>query len=236
MHEKRSRSMSGNSKGLAGLTALVTSGPTFEPIDPVRYIGNRSSGKQGFAIAAELARQGASVTVVTGPTTEPPPADCCVVRVETAQQLLDSCKAVGAVDIAVCVAAVADYRVDHAADRKIRKEDTGAVTLHLIQNPDTLKWVGWEMTPRPKLVVGFAGETEKVLERATAKRVSKGCDWILGNDVSPAAGAFGAEDNTIIFVSEAGPETWPRMSKVEIARKLVDRAAAHCNSLETQPV
>lgn len=214
------------SKPLTGMTALLTSGPTFEPIDPVRYIGNRSSGKQGFAIAEALAAQGASVTVVSGPCALPDPQGCRVVRVETAREMLEACQAAGAVDIAVCVAAVADYHVSDVAGSKIRKEDSRAPIINLVENPDILKWIAQVSQPRPRIVVGFAGETEKVLERALNKRINKSCDFIIGNNVSPEAGTFGSENNQVWFIDDDGPQEWPKMSKREVSERLVTRIIA----------
>lgn len=210
---------------LSGLSALVTSGPTYEPIDPVRFIGNRSSGKQGFAVAEALAAEGASVLVVSGPCSLPDPAGCRTIRIQSAREMLDACKAAIPADIAVCVAAVADYHVAEVSDVKIRKEDNEAPVLTLIENPDILKWIGQSSEPRPRIVVGFAGETERVLERAQQKRLRKGCDFIVGNDVSTGTEAFGGDYNQMFFVGENGVEDWPRLSKREIAERIVDRIA-----------
>ena len=222
---------------LQGRRALVTSGPTHEPIDPVRYIANRSSGKQGHAIAAALARLGAATTLVTGPTREPDPAGVTVVRIETARQMLDACLAALPADVAVCAAAVADWRVAAEAGQKLKKEGGGLPTLALTENPDILATLSTRENDRPTLVVGFAAETEKVVEHATAKRARKGCDWIVANDVSPATGTFGGDANTVHLITggpaEDGPveggavENWPRASKAEIGERLAARIAAH---------
>ena len=210
---------------LAGLSAVVTSGPTHEPIDPVRYIANRSSGKQGHAIAAALRRLGADVTLVSGPTAQPDPAGVRIVRVETAIQMRDACEAALPADIAVCAAAVADWRVD-AAGQKLKKTEGGAApTLAFAENPDILAGLSARQTDRPKLVVGFAAETENVIEYAERKRARKGCDWIVANDVSPDTGTFGGDRNTVTLVSAGEPESWPPMAKVEVAERLAERIA-----------
>jgi phosphopantothenoylcysteine decarboxylase / phosphopantothenate---cysteine ligase len=212
---------------LSGVRALVTSGPTHEPIDPVRYIANRSSGRQGHAIAAALARRGALTTLVSGPTAEADPAGVAVTRVETARDMLDACRAALPVDVAVCAAAVADWRPAEAAGNKLKKSKTRAPALALVENPDILASLAAAGNERPRLVVGFAAETENVIENAQAKRAKKGADWILANDVSPASGTFGGDSNTIHLVSAAGTEDWPRMTKLEVAERLADRIAAN---------
>ncbi len=210
---------------LGGRRALVTSGPTQEPIDPVRYIANRSSGRQGHAIAAALARLGADCLLVSGPTNEPDPPGVKVVRIETAREMLAACEAALPADIAVCAAAVADWRAD-AATSKLKKK-TGAVpTLKLVENPDILAALSKAGNRRPKLVIGFAAETENVVANAQAKRSKKGCDWILANDVSPASGVFGGESNTIHLVDDGGVEDWPAMSKRDVGDRLARRIAA----------
>jgi phosphopantothenoylcysteine decarboxylase/phosphopantothenate--cysteine ligase len=211
---------------LAGRRVLVTSGPTHEPIDPVRYIANRSSGKQGAAIAAEAARLGAQVTLVTGPSAVPDPPGVTVVRIETARQMLEAARAALPVDIAVFAAAVADWRVDGEAPEKIKKGARGAPRLELVENPDILRTIaGAAPSTRPSLVIGFAAETERVIEHAKAKRRAKGADWIVANDVSPGTGIMGGDRNTVHIVSAEGVESWPELDKAEVARRLVTRAA-----------
>lgn len=212
---------------LAGRRALVTSGPTHEPIDPVRYIANRSSGRQGHAIAAALARRGAATTLVTGPTQLDDPAGVSVIRIETAREMLAACEAALPADIAVCAAAVADWRADHAAAQKLKKEGSGPPTLTLAENPDILAALSNAGNNRPALVIGFAAETENIIEHARAKLARKGCDWILANDVAPASGTFGGADNTIHLVTADAVEEWPRMSKVDVAERLAGCIADH---------
>ena len=210
---------------LAGRSALVTSGPTHEPIDPVRYIANRSSGKQGHAIAGALARLGAATTLVTGPTALADPAGVTVTRVESARDMLAACQAALPVDIAVCAAAVADWRTDHTADQKMKRGDRAELSLTLQQNPDILAALSAAGNQRPALVVGFAAETERVVDHARAKRARKGCDWIVANDVSPATGTFGGDDNTVHLIAGEESETWPRMTKQDVADALAQRIA-----------
>jgi phosphopantothenoylcysteine decarboxylase/phosphopantothenate--cysteine ligase len=211
---------------LAGRHVLVTSGPTHEPIDPVRYIANRSSGAQGTAIAAALRDLGARVTFVTGPATVPAPQGVTVVRVETARQMLDAVQAALPADAAVMAAAVADWRVANAGAQKMKKDGSGrAPALEFAENPDILATVS-KGALRPALVVGFAAETETVVAHATAKRQRKGCDWIVANDVSPATGIMGGTENAVVLISEAGAESWPRMTKDAVARRLAERIAA----------
>jgi phosphopantothenoylcysteine decarboxylase / phosphopantothenate---cysteine ligase len=210
---------------LAGRHALVTSGPTWEAIDPVRYIGNRSSGKQGHAIAGALARLGARTTLVSGPTWEPDPPGVDMVRIESARQMYDACHAALPADVAICAAAVADWRVQADADKKIKKGAGGPPTLSLVENPDILASIGQAGNKRPKLVVGFAAETVNVVQYARDKLGRKGCDWILANDVSPGTGTFGGTENTIHLVSADAVEDWPRMSKAEVAERLAARIA-----------
>jgi phosphopantothenoylcysteine decarboxylase/phosphopantothenate--cysteine ligase len=216
----------GTSTGpLAGKRAIVTSGPTHEPIDPVRYIANRSSGKQGHAIAAALAALGAEVTLVTGPTREADPRGCTVVPIETAREMLDACTAALPADIAVCAAAVADWRVAEEGAQKLKKTGGGLPRLSLTENPDILSTLAGHPTQRPALVIGFAAETENVVEHATEKRLRKACDWILANDVSAATGTFGGDANTVHLIDAVGAEAWPAMSKHELGRKLAARIA-----------
>ena len=210
---------------LTGKHVLVTSGPTHEPIDPVRYIANRSSGAQGTALAAALRDLGATVTFVTGPATVPAPQGVKVVRVETALQMLMAVEAALPADAAVMAAAVADWRVANAGAQKMKKDGSGrAPALEFAENPDILATVS-KRKNRPRLVVGFAAETEKVVEHATAKRARKGCDWIVANDVSPATGIMGGTENAIVLISDGGAEVWPRMGKADVAQKLAVRIA-----------
>lgn len=211
---------------LAGKHVLVTSGPTHEPIDPVRYIANRSSGAQGTAIAAALRDLGARVTFVTGPATVPAPDGVAVVRVETAAEMLAAVEAALPADAAVMAAAVADWRVANAGVQKMKKDGSGrAPALEFAENPDILASVSQGQN-RPGLVVGFAAETETVVEHASAKRLRKGCDWIVANDVSPATGIMGGRENAVTLISDAGAEVWPRMAKDAVARRLAERIAA----------
>jgi phosphopantothenoylcysteine decarboxylase/phosphopantothenate--cysteine ligase len=216
----------GGAGPLAGRHALVTSGPTHEPIDPVRYIANRSSGRQGAAIAEALAARGARVTFVTGPATAPMPSGCSVVAVETAAEMLAAVEAALPADVAVFAAAVADWRAATPSGSKIKKPaGGGARTLDLAENPDILRHVAGLSTGRPHLVVGFAAETDDVVANATAKRLRKGCDWLVANDVSPASGIMGGSENAVTLITEDGAETWPRMSKRATAEALADRIA-----------
>ena len=212
-----------DSAPLSGRRALVTSGPTHEAIDPVRYIANRSSGKQGHAIAAALARRGAHTTLVAGPTNQPDPAGVNMIRVESAREMLAACEKALPADVAVCAAAVADWRVTTEATEKMKKSGTGVPALEMTENPDILATLSAAANTRPALVIGFAAETENVVEYAQAKRSKKGCDWILANDVSPGTDTFGGTDNTIHLVSADGIEDWPRMSKTDVAERLADR-------------
>jgi phosphopantothenoylcysteine decarboxylase/phosphopantothenate--cysteine ligase len=215
-----------DSAPLSGRRALVTSGPTHEAIDPVRYIANRSSGRQGHAIAAALARRGAITTLVTGPTHQPDPAGVKIIRVESAREMLAACEKALPADVAVCAAAVADWRMANEATGKLKKTGAGIPALEMIENPDILATLAAAANTRPRLVIGFAAETENVVDHAQAKRTKKGCDWILANDVSPETGTFGGADNTIHLVSADGVEDWPRMSKTDVAERLADRITA----------
>src|SRR5579871_6178859 len=217
---------------LAGKRVLVTSGPTHEPIDPVRYIANRSSGKQGHAIAAALAGLGAETVLVTGPTQEPAPAGVQLVSVETAREMLAACEAAWPVDVAVMAAAVADWRGESAAGQKLKKDGKGPPSLRLVENPDILATIAGRGNDRPALVIGFAAETDDLVANARAKRARKGCDWILANDVSPGTGTFGGDRNTIHLVDADGVEDWPVMTKAEVATRLARRIADH---LSTEP-
>ena len=213
---------------LAGRRAIVTSGPTHEAIDPVRYIANRSSGKQGHAIAATLAGMGAQTVLVTGPSDENDPPGVEIVRVESAREMYDACMAALPADIAVCAAAVADWRPAQADESKIKKQ-AGAPPprLEMVENPDILRALSAAGNQRPGLVIGFAAETDDVVENATAKRDRKGCDWIVANDVSPATGTFGGDSNMVILVAGTGVENWPTMRKTEVATCLAERIARH---------
>jgi len=211
---------------LVGRRALVTSGPTREPIDPVRFVANRSSGKQGHAIAGALARHGAATTLVSGPTEQPDPAGVTVVRVESAREMLDACRAALPVDVAVCAAAVCDWRIAQPSATKIKKTaGTDTPTLALIENPDILATLSTAAADRPSLVVGFAAETGRVVENGSEKRQRKGCDWIVANDVSPTTGTFGGDINTVHLISADGVDPWPAMSKDAVAERLVQRIA-----------
>ena len=210
---------------LKGRRIVVTSGPTHEPIDPVRYIANRSSGAQGTALAAALAALGAEVVFVTGPASHPPPDGVTVVRVETAAEMLSAVEAALPADAAVFAAAVADWRVDGAGPSKIKKGADGPPALHLSENPDILATVAQRAERRPALVVGFAAETDDVIAHATAKRRRKGCDWIVANDVSAASGVMGGTENAVTILDDRGAEEWPRMSKADVGRRLAARIA-----------
>ena len=223
-----------SSSALAGMHILITTGPTHEPIDPVRYLANRSSGKQGAAIASEAAALGARVTLVTGPTQVADPAGVDTVHIQSAREMLDAVRSALPADIAVFAAAVADWGVASAADQKIKKSPGGsAPKLDLVENPDILRTIAAAGARRPCLIIGFAAETENVIEHARKKRAAKGADWIVANDVSPGTGVLGGDENTVHLVTEMGVETWPRQSKGEVARKLVERAAAFLCSSKT---
>ena len=210
---------------LTGKRLLVTSGPTHEPIDSVRYIANRSSGAQGTAIAEALIALGAEVTFITGPADASPPNGVDLVQIETAQEMLNAVQNAMPVDGAVFAAAVADWRVSGASDRKIKKDNGKLPTLEFAENPDILASVAQMTKGRPSLVVGFAAETNDVLANATAKRIRKGCDWIVANDVSPETGIMGGTENAATLISENGSEEWPRMSKADTAKRLAARIA-----------
>ena len=212
---------------LRGKHVLVTSGPTHEPIDPVRYIANRSSGAQGTALAVALRDLGARVTFVTGPASVAPPDGVAVIQIETAAQMLEAVEKSLPADAAVMAAAVADWRVVNACDHKMKKDGSGkAVALEFAENPDILKMISTGSL-RPGLVVGFAAETDDVVAHATAKRLRKGCDWIVANDVSPATGIMGGAENAVTLITDAGAESWPRMAKSEVARRLAAKIAEH---------
>ncbi|MDU8909652.1 bifunctional phosphopantothenoylcysteine decarboxylase/phosphopantothenate--cysteine ligase CoaBC [Aestuariicoccus sp. MJ-SS9] len=210
---------------LRGRRVVLTSGPTHEPIDPVRYIANRSSGAQGTAIAAALRDLGAEVIFVTGPAEVPPPEGVEVVAVQSARQMRDAVLAALPADAGIFAAAVADWRVAHPSDSKLKKTKGGLPVLEFAENPDILAEVAQMGAGRPALVVGFAAETDDVIANATAKRQSKGCDWIVANDVSPATGIMGGAENAVTLISGDGAEDWPRMGKTEVARRLASRIA-----------
>lgn len=212
---------------LAGKRILVTSGPTHEPIDPVRYIANRSSGAQGTAVARALLDLGAQVVFVTGPAEVPPPDGAEVIPVETASEMLQAVTSALPVDAAIFAAAVADWRVSDVSGQKLKKSKDGLPQLSLAENPDILQQVAQMEIGRPELVIGFAAETQNVEENATAKRARKGCDWIVANDVSPATGIMGGAENAVTVIDALGAEPWPRMSKVDVACRLAGRIATH---------
>ena len=211
-------------KPLSGATAIVTSGPTHEPIDPVRYIANRSSGKQGHAVAAALAALGAQVRLVTGPVRLPDPDGVETVHVESAREMLDAVEQSLPVDIAVFVAAVADWRVAAQAGEKIKKGPDGPPVLAMAENPDILKTVGHHRN-RPAIVVGFAAETENLVAHATAKLNAKGADMIVANDVSPETGTFGGDANAVTLLTRDGAQPWPKMTKAQVAEQLAAEIA-----------
>ena len=210
---------------LTGKRVLITSGPTHEPIDPVRYIANRSSGKQGHAIARAAAEAGAEVTLVSGPVSVPDPPGVRVLRAESARDMLAAVEAALPADVAIFAAAVADWRVAQASGQKIKKGAAGTPTLALTENPDILSTVAHMKTKRPALVIGFAAETERVVEHAKQKLNRKGCDWILANDVSAESGVMGGDLNSIHLVSADGVESWPTQTKDEVAHMLIERIA-----------
>ena len=213
-------------QSLKGKRVLITSGPTHEPIDPVRYIANRSSGKQGHAIAAAAAAAGADVTLVSGPVDVTDPLGVKLIKVETAREMLQAVERALPADVAIFAAAVADWRVANAGNQKIKKQPGKATPeLPLVENPDILATVAKRKTQRPDLVIGFAAETENVAANAKVKLASKGCDWILANDVSPQSGVMGGDRNTITLVSRTGVEAWPSQGKDEVAAMLVARIA-----------
>ena len=210
---------------LAGRRIVVTSGPTHEPIDPVRYIANRSSGAQGTAIARAIAAMGADVVFVTGPAQTPVPGGVEVVKVETARDMLAAVRAALPADAAVFAAAVADWRVVSASSGKLKKTGQGVPKLELAENPDILATVSRLTEDRPALVVGFAAETDQVVENAIAKRARKGCDWIVANDVRAETGIMGGDENAVTLITGEGAETWPRMTKRQVAERLAARLA-----------
>jgi phosphopantothenoylcysteine decarboxylase / phosphopantothenate---cysteine ligase len=222
----------GAAKPLHGRHVLVTAGPTFEPIDPVRFIGNRSSGKQGFAIAAAAAQLGARVTLIAGPSALPGPPGVTAIQAGTAREMLTAAEAALPADIAVFAAAVADWRAASVQAEKIKK---GASTpqLSLVENPDILKTIAARKKDRPSLIIGFAAETENVIAHAKKKLESKGCDWIVANDVSAAGGVFGGDNNTVHLITRAGVESWPEMTKDGVAQRLMEAAGERLQEAET---
>ena len=210
---------------LRGRHVVVTSGPTHEPIDPVRYIANRSSGAQGTAIARALAALGADVSFVTGPASVPPPQGVKVIRVETARQMLEAVEGALPADAAIFAAAVADWRVANAAENKMKKTKGGLPALEFAENPDILATISKKGAARPGLVVGFAAETDDVVAHAKAKRERKGCDWIVANDVSPETGIMGGAENAVTLITAEGAEDWPRMGKDQVAQRLAAKIA-----------
>jgi phosphopantothenoylcysteine decarboxylase/phosphopantothenate--cysteine ligase len=211
---------------LTGKRVLVTSGPTSEPIDPVRFIANRSSGKQGHAIATAAAAAGADVVLVSGPVNLPDPPGLAVVGVETARQMLDAVEKALPADVAIFAAAVADWRTEATSEHKIKKQQGRIPTLKFVENPDILATIAHRKSGRPRLVIGFAAETDHVVANAKAKLAKKGCDWILANDVSPQTGIMGGDANTLHLITPTGVEAWPPQSKDDVARTLIARIAA----------
>jgi phosphopantothenoylcysteine decarboxylase/phosphopantothenate--cysteine ligase len=211
---------------LSGKRVLVTSGPTHEPIDPVRFIANRSSGRQGHAIAAAAAAAGADVVLISGPVELDDPPGTAVVKVETAQDMLAAVEQALPVDAAILAAAVADWRVEHASGSKIKKRQGRPATLALIENPDILATIARRKSGRPHVVIGFAAETDDLIANAKAKLAAKGCDFIVANDVSSATGIMGGNSNTVHLIGAAGVESWPPLSKDEVAHRLIERVAA----------
>jgi phosphopantothenoylcysteine decarboxylase/phosphopantothenate--cysteine ligase len=211
---------------LRGKRVVITAGPTNEPIDPVRFIANRSSGKQGYAIAAAAAAAGADVALVSGPVNLSEPPGVSVVKVETARQMLEAVEKALPADVAIFAAAVADWRAEQPSKSKIKKQPGRTPTLKLIENPDILSTVAHRKSGRPRLVIGFAAETDALIANAEAKLAKKGCDWIVANDVSPQTGIMGGDTNTIHLISAAGVESWPPQSKDDVARILIQRIAA----------
>ncbi|MCC6949250.1 MAG: bifunctional phosphopantothenoylcysteine decarboxylase/phosphopantothenate--cysteine ligase CoaBC [Bradyrhizobiaceae bacterium] len=211
-------------RSLAGKRVLVTSGPTHEPIDPVRFLSNRSSGKQGHAVARAAAQAGAEVILISGPVELPDPAGVQTVHVTTAAEMLEAAESALPVDVAIFAAAVADWRVAEPAPEKLKKVNGKSAKLELVENPDVLATIAHHQQ-RPKLVVGFAAETEKLIDHARRKLQAKGCDWIVANDVSPETGVFGGGRNTVHLVTKDGVESWPPQSKQAVADGLVRKIA-----------
>ncbi|NQV54431.1 MAG: bifunctional phosphopantothenoylcysteine decarboxylase/phosphopantothenate--cysteine ligase CoaBC [Rhodospirillales bacterium] len=215
---------------LSGMRAIVTSGPTHEAVDAVRYLANHSSGRQGHAIARALADAGADTVLISGPTGLPDPTGVIVRHVSSAVEMLEACQTELPADIAICAAAVADWRIDAPPAHKIKKNGKAPV-LKLTENPDILATLSGARKSRPGLVIGFAAETENVVENAIGKRRDKGCDWIIANDVGLGSGTFGGDSNTVHVIDEDGVEDWPTMSKDEVSVRLIDRISHH---LETK--
>lgn len=220
----------------AGLRVLVTAGPTHEAIDPIRYIANRSSGKQGYAIAAAFAQCGAQVTLVSGPTSLPAPEDVARIQVTTAEEMLFACQQVGPVDIAVCVAAVADWRLETPSAHKLKKGGEERLQLSLVRNPDILAMISQPGPSRPPLVIGFAAETDDIQQNAAQKRTQKNCDWIIANGVDAQNAPFGQDDNTVTIIDETSTETWPSLPKEEVAARLVQRAVKTVRSRSSHSI
>ena len=218
---------------LAGKRILVTSGPTVEPIDPVRFIANRSSGKQGHAIAAAAAAAGGNVVLVSGPVNLADPPGVAVVKVETARQMLQAVETALPADAAIFAAAVADWRTESVSGRKIKKQQGRVPELALIENPDIMSTIAHRKSDRPRLVIGFAAETEDIVANARTKLAKKGCDWIVANDVSPESGVMGGDINTVHLVTASGVESWPPQGKDAVARMLVERIAAALRGAES---
>src|SRR4051794_22963551 len=221
--EDNAEGVVGNS--LSGKHILITAGPTHEPIDPVRYIANRSSGKQGYAIARAAAAAGAKVTLVSGPVTLPDPPGVKTVRIESARQMADAVMSALPADVGIFAAAVADWRTAGSVVQKLKKDAGGPPKLELVENPDILATISKLKAERPRLVIGFAAETENVIEHAKAKLKRKGCDWIVANDVSAEGGAMGGDNNAVHLITGSGVESWPSQSKDEVAANLVARIA-----------
>ena len=217
-------------KPLAGLKAIVTSGPTFEAIDPVRFVANRSSGKQGHAIAKALSDLGVSVTLVSGPTNLPAPSGLKTIRIESAAEMLDACEKSLPADIFIAAAAVADWSPEKISSSKLKKQSSEGMTLTLKQNPDILATLSATSPKRPRLVVGFAAETENLIENAQSKLAKKRCDWVVANYIAEANPVFGADENQVYFVTSGKVEEWPRMGKDDVARELAGRIAAFFSS------
>ena len=216
-----------NRRSLTGHRALVTSGPTYEAIDPVRYITNRSSGKQGHAIASSLAALGAHTTLVTGPMELPDPKGVSVIHVESAREMLSACESALPADVAICAAAVADWRPENNTLEKIKKKSGTSISpLELVENPDILHNLSCAKHLRPRLVIGFAAETSNIIENAIEKRKLKQCDWIVANDVSIQAGTIGGDENTVHIVKDGEIENWPKLSKVDVAKRLAEKIAS----------
>ncbi|MGZ5849076.1 MAG: bifunctional phosphopantothenoylcysteine decarboxylase/phosphopantothenate--cysteine ligase CoaBC [Methyloceanibacter sp.] len=218
---------------LVGRRVLITSGPTHEPIDPVRYLANRSSGKQGHALARAAAALGAEVTLVSGPVALPDPDGVRIVKVETAHEMLAAVLAALPADIAICAAAVADWRAADEAPQKLKKLKQSEPSLKLAQNPDILVTIAKPGPKRPRLVIGFAAETENLIDNATAKRHAKGADWIVANDVWPGTGAMGGDHTEVHFITGQSVEDWPSLSKDDMARRLLARAAEALHALRS---